>query len=107
MDVKQRLYRLYVAYFDQNAESYEEANQFVTSVGAEWLRIEKLNEQEFFTYLQRPAVNEAIRRAWLNRILQLDQTEEIRLLLGDLVSTTTSVARPHFLSKPANRSSGR
>ncbi|MDA1050540.1 MAG: hypothetical protein O3C40_08665 [Planctomycetota bacterium] len=104
MDAKQRLYSLYVSYFDQNAENYEKANRFVTSVGAEWLKIEKLDEHEFFGYLQGPVINEALRIAWLNRILDIDRTGKTRSLLGDLFSSASSVARPHFLAKPAERS---
>jgi hypothetical protein len=104
MHVKDRLYQLYVSYFDQRSESFKEANRFVSSVGADWLRIERLSQTQFFDYLSRPGLNAATKRRWLDRILQGydDEKAEIELFLRRVLPSTP-VKRPHFLDRSDDR----
>lgn len=103
MDVKQRLFRLYASYFDRNAQAFEKVNQFVSSVGADWLRIEKLDEAKFFDYLYSRSTSESVKRRWLSRILRGHETTQLDSLLHEIFAAS-KVNRPHFLSESRKRS---
>jgi hypothetical protein len=105
MDATDRLYGLYCQYYERHEGCFQQLNDALALLDSAGVRVNKLGRDEFIDRLKVAGRNSDLRQSWLNRIVRGHQGGE-RLISEVLASLVESAAveRPHFLSKPTQRS---